>query len=144
VTEPFATSVRIDAPPEDVFPYLTDPDLMVRWIGEWAELEPVAGGTFAVNINGVPIRGRYVLVEHPTRVVFTWGHAGGERLPAGSSTVEITLTAEGDVTVLDLVHRDLPEDELPDHRIGWEHFLPRISVAAVGGDPGPDPWAKED
>jgi uncharacterized protein YndB with AHSA1/START domain len=40
VTDRFTTSVRIAAAPETVFPYLTDPALMVRWMGEWADLHP--------------------------------------------------------------------------------------------------------
>jgi hypothetical protein len=32
--------------------------------------------------------------------------------------------------------RDLPSDDA-----GWPHFLARLSIAARGGDPGPDPFA---
>ena len=137
------TSVRIAAAPGDVFPYLVDGELLVRWMGEWADLEPVAGGTYAVDIGGVPIRGRFVVVEPPRRVVFTWGAAGNDALPPGSTTVEITLYADGNDTVVELVHRDLPADAAPRHRVGWDHFLPRLSIAAAGGDPGPDPWRSQ-
>jgi hypothetical protein len=44
--------------------------------------------------------------------------------------------------VLELVHRDLPPDELPKHDTGWGHFLERLAIAAGGGEPGPDPWAQ--
>jgi uncharacterized protein YndB with AHSA1/START domain len=138
--EPFVTSVRIDAPPDDVFPYLTDPALMVRWMGDWADLHAEPGGAFAVDITGVPIRGRFVTVEPPHRVVFTWGAAGNDGLPPGSTTVEITLRPDGDATVVDLVHRDLPPDERPKHGVGWDHYLPRLAAAAAGGEPGPDTW----
>jgi hypothetical protein len=43
-------SCTSDAAPEAVFPYLTDASLM-RWIGEWAELDPVPGGVFALNVE---------------------------------------------------------------------------------------------
>jgi uncharacterized protein YndB with AHSA1/START domain len=137
----YTTSVRIAAAPTDVFPYLTDSKLMVEWMGEWAGLEPEPGGAFAVDINGVPIRGEYVAVDPPHRVVFTWGVAGNDALRAGSTTVEITLTADGDDTLLELVHSDLPPDEVARHAEGWSHFLPRLTIIAAGGDPGPDPWA---
>ena len=68
----YTTAVRIDAPPAEVFPYLTDAELMVRWMGEWAELQPKPGGRLAIDINGVPIRGEYLVVEPPHRVVFSW------------------------------------------------------------------------
>jgi uncharacterized protein YndB with AHSA1/START domain len=142
VSDEYATSLRIAATPEEVFPYLTDPVLIVRWMGEWADLQPKPGGAFVIDINGVPIRGEYVLVEPPHRVVFTWGVAGNDALPPGSTTVDITLTAAGEGTVLELVHRDLPEEELPKHEVGWAHFLPRLATAAVGCDPGADSWGQ--
>lgn len=137
----YATSVRIQATPAEVFPYLTDGDLLVRWMGDWARLDPQPGGEFTVDINGIPIRGSFVEVDPPHRLVLTWGAAGSEMLPPGSTTVEITLRPDGDHTVLELVHRDLPPEELERHGIGWGHFLDRLVVAGTGGDPGPDPWA---
>jgi uncharacterized protein YndB with AHSA1/START domain len=138
---PYTTTVRIDATPPEVFPYLTNADLMVRWMGDWAELKPEAGGTLAIDINGVPVRGRYLVVDPPHRLVFTWGAAGNETLGPGSTTVEILLRADGDGTLLELAHRNLPPEEVPQHGIGWNHFLDRLVIAAAGSDPGPDPWA---
>jgi uncharacterized protein YndB with AHSA1/START domain len=112
-------SIRIEATPEEVFPYLVDPALLVEWIGNWADLKPEPGGVFALDFNGVAVRGNYVAVEPPDRVVFTWGIPGRDDLAPGSSTVEITLTADGDETVVDLVHRDLPEADRPGHLEGW-------------------------
>jgi len=66
-------TVRIAAPPADVFPYFTNATLMVQWIGEWADLRPEPGGLFALDISTTPVRGEYVEVEPPRRVVFTWG-----------------------------------------------------------------------
>ena len=137
----YTTSVRIDASAAEVFPYLTDPDLMIRWMGDWADLQPNPGGTLAIDINGVPIRGEYLVVEPPHRVVFSWGAAGSDVLAPGSTTVEIVLRPDGAGTVLELVHRDLPPEELAQHGVGWGHFLDRLVVAASGGQPGPDPWA---
>ena len=137
----YRTQVRIDAEPGDVFPYLTDPDLLRRWMGEWADLEPRPGGRFEAHITGVPVRGEYLVVEPPHRIVFTWGTPGSDVVPAGSSTVEVTLRSDGGGTLLELEHRDLPPDELPRHGTGWDHYLPRLALAAGGADPGPDAWA---
>ena len=41
-TEPLRHEVRIDAPPEVVFPYFTDPARYVQWMGTRADLEPLA------------------------------------------------------------------------------------------------------
>lgn len=137
----FTTSVRIAAPPAEVFPYLTDSKLVVRWMGDWADLVAEPGGTLALDINGIPVRGEYLVVDPPHRLVFTWGAAGNDLLAAGSTTVEILLRADGGDTLLELIHRDLPPEELPRHGVGWGHFLGRLVVAASGGDPGRDPWA---
>jgi uncharacterized protein YndB with AHSA1/START domain len=142
-TDEYRTEIRIDAGPADVFPFLVDAELMVRWMGDWADLDPVTDGRFVVDINGVPIRGRYLEIDPPHRVVFSWGAAGNEHIPPESTTVEITLRADGDVTVVELVHRQLPPDQLAQHGIGWGHFLDRLKIASAGGDPGPDPWAIE-
>ena len=61
--EAFATSVHIAAPPEAVFPYLTQADQLVRWMGQFAALDPRPGGEFAVDINGMPVRGRYLELD---------------------------------------------------------------------------------
>ncbi len=140
-SDAYSTSIRIEASPAEVFPYLTSAELMVRWMGEWAELDPVVGGALAIDVTGVPIRGEYLVIEPPHRLVITWGAAGSDALPPGSTTVEITLHDDGDGTILELVHRDLPESELPQHGVGWAHFLDRLRVAGAGADPGPDPWA---
>jgi uncharacterized protein YndB with AHSA1/START domain len=138
----FHTSVRIEARPAEVFPYLVDAELITRWMGEWAELDPTPGGKFVLDVNGVPIRGEYLVVEPPHRLVFSWGAAGNDVIGPGSTAVEIRLRADGDGTLLELAHRDLPAEELPRHGIGWGHFLTRLAVAATGADPGPDPWAR--
>lgn len=124
------TSVRIAAPAEAVFPYLIDPALIVEWIGEWADLTPVPGGTFALDISKTPVRGEFREVDPPRRVVFTWGVPGRELMPPGSTTVEIVLTEEGEETLVELFHRDLPAAERPGHLEGWIRMLDRL--AALG------------
>jgi uncharacterized protein YndB with AHSA1/START domain len=135
--------VRIEARPETVFAFFTDPAKMVRWKGSLAELDPRPGGMFRVDLHGNVARGEFVSIEPPTRVVFTWGWEGeGNPIPPGASTVEVTLTPDGDGTVLRLVHRNLPVEAQGAHADGWDHFLPRLVEAAAGRDPGRDPWSE--
>lgn len=136
----YTTSIEIDASPSRVFDYLTTEAGMTAWMGEHAELDPQPGGGFAVDIAGYPIRGRFLHVEPPTRVVVSWGLAGSADLPAGASTVEFRLTTIEHGTRVELIHSGLPETELAGHADGWEHFLPRLRIAAPGGDAGPDLW----
>lgn len=136
----FRDSVDIDASPETVFAYLTTNAGMVAWMGERADLDPTPGGRFAVDIAGYPVRGEYLHVERPSRVVVSWGFAGSDDLPAGASTVEFRLTATSTGTRLDLCHSDLPAAEVRGHADGWANFLPRIAIAGSGGNAGPDSW----
>jgi uncharacterized protein YndB with AHSA1/START domain len=140
VSESFTTEIDLAAPIGEVFRHLTDPAAMIRWMGQHAVLEPVPGGAFEVDINGIPVRGRYLEVDPPRRVVVTWGVAGSPGLPPGATEVEFTLTATQAGTHLRLVHRKLPPDQASIHSTGWNHFLPRLTLAAAGTDPGPDPW----
>lgn len=64
----------------------------------------------------------------------------GASVPPSSTTVEVTLTPDGEGTLVNLVHRDLPEAAVGPHAEGWDHYLPRLEVTAGGGDAGPDPW----
>jgi uncharacterized protein YndB with AHSA1/START domain len=142
-TDTVEREIRIDAEPETVFAFFVDPELLLRWKGIEATLEPEPGGVYRVVVNARnTVRGRFLEVQPPSRVVFTWGMEGEAAMVApGSSTVEVTLSPDGDGTLVRLVHRDLPRAALGDHERGWEHFLERLRLAAAGGDPGPDPWA---
>ena len=134
----FSTSIEIAAPPEIVFAHLVTPERMVTWMGERADLDPVPGGTFEIDVNGVPFRGNYLAVDPPHRVVLSWGMVGSEDLPPGASQVEFTLTPSGAGTTLHLVHTGLPESRAANHRAGWSHYLGRLRLAAGGVDPGID------
>ena len=138
--------IRISALPETVFPFFTEPDRMVQWMGISATLEPRPGGVFRVSINGRGVaRGEYVEVVPNSRVVFTWGwESEGNPIPPGSTTVEVSLVEDGGGTILRFRHLGLPAEQRDGHAEGWGHFLPRVAMVAEGGDPGPDPWASPD
>ena len=136
----FRDSIDIAAAPETVFAYLTTDAGMTAWMGQHAALEPTPGGAFAVDIAGHAIRGEYLHVDYPRRVVVSWGMAGSEVLPAGASRVEFMLTPIAGGTRVELTHSELPEVRMRGHAVGWAHFLPRLAVAAAGGDPGRDDW----
>lgn len=136
--EPLTANVYIDAPPQHVFEFLTRPEAIVTWMGERAQLDPTAGGRFEVDIKGAKVRGQFVHLDPPHRLLISWGYAGSDRCPPGASTVEIRLAAEGVGTRVVIHHRDLPSAEHPGHALGWNHYLARLQIA-VAGDPGPDP-----
>lgn len=143
---PVELEVQIEAPPEVVFSFLTDPTRMVTWLGQAVELDPRPGGVLRIDVNGRDVvRGEIVQIEPPRFIAFTWGwEREGTSLPPGSSRVEIRLEARGRGTHLRLRHVRLPPDVREEHAAGWQHYLARLRVAACGGDPGRDPLATRD
>jgi uncharacterized protein YndB with AHSA1/START domain len=137
----YIESIDIAAAPDRIFEYFLRPELLVRWMGDFAQLEAQEGGLFRVDINGVLIRGRYVRIERPHLIEIAWGEAGNAAMPPGATRVVVRLTAHASGTRLDLEHHGLVDEEARKHAIGWPHFLARLIVAGAGGDPGPDPWA---
>jgi uncharacterized protein YndB with AHSA1/START domain len=133
--------IYIAARPETVFSFFIDPTKMIRWKGMRAELDPRPGGLYRVDINGRDVaRGEYLEIVPYDRITFTWGWEGDNSpLPPGTSTVEISLTADGGGTRVRLRHLGLPNGQYGIHAEGWDHFLPRLTLAAEGRDPGPDP-----
>lgn len=136
--------VRVRARPDIVFAFFTDRARFRRWMGDTVELDPRPGGTFRIAIPGRPTaEGTYLVVEPPERIVFTWGWVGSDDVPPGSTVVEIRLTGDGDDTIVHLSHRGLPTDaSVAAHAAGWRHYLGRLVIGAIGGDPGPDPEAR--
>jgi uncharacterized protein YndB with AHSA1/START domain len=129
--------LRIAARPETVFAFFTDPAKMMRWMGKDVTLDPRPGGLFYNNIDGQHIaRGEYIEVVPHSRVVFSWGWEGeGSETPPGSSTVEVTLAADGDGTLLRLRHSGLSAAERTSHGQGWDLFLPSLEAVAEGREP---------
>jgi len=140
---------RIRARPETVFAFFTDPEKYRLWQGIGASLEPHPGGRYQVDYTRqlhVRCCGRYLVVEPPHRIVFTWGWDPEPGLPLGigevspdSTTVEITLVPDGEETILRLRHSGLPTEEAETmHGAQWPIYLDRLATAVAGGDPGPD------
>jgi uncharacterized protein YndB with AHSA1/START domain len=138
-TEQIVKEVRIEASPETVFGFFTESDKMTRWLCSEATVDPRPGG---INHQTHPgsethpdgpyyMRGEFVEVSPPSRVVFTWGFENTP-VPPGSSTVEVTLQPDGDGTRVRLVHRDVPESTLADHGEGWSALLSRLASAVAG------------
>ncbi|MGO4102469.1 SRPBCC domain-containing protein [Leifsonia sp. YAF41] len=135
-----ASSIEIPASPEVVFEYLVTAEGLTLWMGEHAVLDARAGGVFEVDIAGSPIRGTFLEVDRPHRVVVSWGVAGSEDLPPGASQVSFTLIPTDSGTRVDLLHSGLPDLRVAGHIEGWAHFLPRLSIVCRGDVAPLDTW----
>lgn len=144
-TTVYERTLTIDASPETVWEFFVEPGKLMRWKGINADLDAQPGGVFRCEvIPGQVARGEFVELDPPNRLVYTWGWDGNEGVPPGSSTIEVDLTGDGDRTTLCFVHKDLPSAEaVASHAHGWDHYLPRLELAAAGRDPGDDPWVAD-
>jgi len=132
--------VEIAAPPATVFAFLTDPDKIMRWIGTEATVQPHLGGLYLVNVAGKTMaEGRFTEVVPVHRLAYSFGWQGREDIPPGSGLIEIDLVEREGGTLLHFTHSGLPDAEAcAAHERGWVHYLGRLTLAAAGGDPGPD------
>jgi uncharacterized protein YndB with AHSA1/START domain len=132
----------INADAATVFAFFTDPQRLIRWMGVSADLDPRPGGIFLVDINSDRVaRGEFKEVVPVSRLVYSWGYDGENHIVTpGSSLVEVDLLPSNGNTLVRFTHSGLPAEAVPGHSEGWTHYLARLTVAASGGDPGPDPW----
>ncbi|MFI8500620.1 SRPBCC domain-containing protein [Streptomyces sp. NPDC085524] len=134
---------HIAARPRTVFSFLTEDDKWLAWMGKNGEFSFEPGGAYRTNVRGDDVAaGRFIEIDPPVRIVFTWGWVQGDpAVPPGSSTVDITLEPVENGTLLRLTHSGLPSpDACSAHAEGWTHYLRRLVIWAEGGDPGPDDW----
>jgi uncharacterized protein YndB with AHSA1/START domain len=129
-------TVRIAASPETLWQFWTDPKRLTEWWGTHAEVKAEPGGMFRVVMESGPVmRGTFTELQPPNRLVFTFGwehNAPGEAVAPGSTRVEVTLTPDGNETVLVLRHFDMPTSQASDHEKGWSiHVGDRLAAAAV-------------
>lgn len=138
--------------PETAFSYFTDPAKHVLWQGIDAELDPTPGGVYHVQTTPLSwIRGRFVEVDFPARIVLEWG-IEAERdpripdvvytIPPRSTTVEISFIPDGDHTIVRVVQAGLPagDEAVGFTNFGWTSYLERLIRVLAGVDPGPDPF----
>lgn len=130
-------TVRIQAWPETIWRFFTDPARLARWWGA-ADLNARPGGTLRVRMREGPrpiMRGEFVELVPYERIVFTFGWEatpGAPAMPPGSSRVEITLTPDGAGTKLVLRHTGLPPDLEQETGEGWAGLLDRMAESAEG------------
>ncbi|HLM08492.1 MAG TPA: SRPBCC domain-containing protein [Thermoleophilaceae bacterium] len=128
--------IRIEARPETVFPFFTEPEKLTRWLCVEATVDPRAGGICKQihrDHDGTlyHLSGQFLEVTPPHRVVFTWGWEKPETgTPPGSTVVDVTLEPDGEGTLVTLVHRGLPDTERDGYDGGWQGLLEKLAELA--------------
>lgn len=129
----------IRATAADLFDAWLDADALAAWMrpGDTTRTEATVdarvGGAYEIVMHtpGGPVahRGRYVAIERPTRLVFTWNSPyAGEH----DSRVSVHFHAAGDATEVVITHERLPREHAEAHRGGWTDALRHLGDHAVG------------
>jgi uncharacterized protein YndB with AHSA1/START domain len=122
-----------DAPPADVWSAVTDPERMERWIGRWTGDPSTGRVEFVMSAAGNATPETVLIHEcsKPSHLALTLVSRDGPW------PLELTLTTEGDSTILRFVHRlSEPYDA---STIGpvWQNFLDRLGAVLEDG-PAPE------
>ena len=127
-------SCTIRAQREAVFDAWLTPERMKRFLcaGDThvreARVDPRVGGEFHIvmaNDRGeYDHRGRYVEIDRPARLRFTWASAATD----GQDTdVIVTFETVDEGTRVTLVHSGLSESQAGRHEAGWRSILQKLS-----------------
>lgn len=133
-------SIQIDAPPERVWPHLTEPDRIAGWLMP-NTFRAEVGAEFTMRCP--PVEGSSGVVECTVeelvparRLAYTWRID----VPAVETRVVIELIPEGGGTRVELEHSGwaaLDDSDRPvrdRHEHGWDHLLAHGLRAAVEGE----------
>ena len=113
------TQDRYDTGIDDLWPALTDPRRLARWIGD-VEGDLRLGGEFRFRFfaSGSQGTGRVDACESPRRLLLTMALGQPDE-----DAIEATLTADGDQTILVWEERGMPLDLLAAYGAGVQiHF----------------------
>ncbi|HXP20896.1 MAG TPA: SRPBCC domain-containing protein [Streptosporangiaceae bacterium] len=118
------------APVDQVWQGLTDQAALAQWFwparfGTVAEVDLRTGGRFRIDgtAGGIAVSGRYVAIERPSRLSFTWIWDGKPE----ETLVTAELAPAGPGTELNLTHEGFADEtERDEHVVGWTDCLDRL------------------
>jgi uncharacterized protein YndB with AHSA1/START domain len=133
---------RYDTGIGDLWSALTDPGRLPRWYGQVeGELHP--GGQFRLHVDdaGMDVTGRVEACEPPRRLRVTTretdeSYRKGQGVPPFDAVTEVTLTADGDQTVLVIEVRGMPLDKIAFYGAGWQIHAENLATYLAGRDRG--------
>jgi uncharacterized protein YndB with AHSA1/START domain len=118
---------HLAASPEQVWHALTDAGALTAWYWPAAvhpvvTSDPVVGGRFGIDADGMGFSGVYQELDAPRRIVQSWRWQGDDR--DGRVTIELTPASDGTDVVV--VHDRIDAATAEMYRAGWESCLARL------------------
>jgi uncharacterized protein YndB with AHSA1/START domain len=132
---------RYDTDIDDLWSAITDPVRLARWFGE-VDGELSQRGEFRVRIADAGERtGQVEACERPERLVVTTretdeSYRRGQGVPPFDAVWDITLTADGDRTILVIEVRGIPLDKIAFYGAGWQIHAENLAAYLAGQEPG--------
>ena len=133
---------RYDTNADDLWTAITDPSRLARWYGR-VEGDLRLGGEFRLHVEGADIdaTGRIEACDPPGRLLVTnretdESYRRGNGVPPFDETIEATLTADGDQTILVIEVRGMPLEKIAFYGVGWQLHAEDLAVFLSGGAPG--------
>jgi len=129
---------RYDTDIGDLWSALTDPVRLARWHCQVeGDLRP--GGLFRtyVEADDVESTGRIEACEPPRRLVVTSreteeSYRKGQGVPPFDEVTEVTLTADGDQTILVIEVWGMPLDKIAFYGAGWQIHAENLTAYIAG------------
>ena len=133
---------RFDTDIDDVWSAVTDPSRLARWYGQVeGELRP--GGEFRLYLESddVESTGRVEACEPPRRLLVTTRETDeswrkGRGAPPFDESIEATLTADGNQTVLVIEVQGMPLDKIAFYGAGWQIHAENLAAYLAGRERG--------
>lgn len=142
MADPVVIERIIDAPPDEAFDLLTQPERLRRWQALSASIDLRVGGDYRYTIvPGSIAEGTVLEIDPGRRLRLSWGWHGSDDVPPGDSDLVIELEPVDGGTLVRFRHAGLDDEQAAGHREGWEHYGDRLAAAAADGDAGADEWA---
>ena len=133
---------RYDTDIDDLWAAITEPARLARWPGQIeGDLRP--GGEFRLYVEAADIEstGRVEACEPPRRLLVTTretdeSYRKGQGVPPFDESVEATLTADGDHTILVIEVRGMPLDKIAFYGAGWQIHAESLAAHVAGREAG--------
>ena len=127
---------RFDTDVDDLWSALTDPDRLVRWLGE-VEGDLRLGGEFRARFfDGWEGTGRVETCEPPQRLLLSMRDADPRPGQPDEGVIEVALAADGDHTILVWEERGMPLDHLAAYGAGIQVHVEDLAAHLAGRERG--------
>ncbi len=139
---------RVGASRERVFRAFTEPGRLARWFSPGPEIgtEVLAldlrkGGAYRLRFRmpggeAPVVTGRYLEIEPPARLVFTWTWEAPDPHAGTETRVTVELVRRGEGTEVTVTHDAFPDEPTrARHEDGWRGTLARLESTLAKEDP---------